>query len=54
MADTVPDAWEVLVANSGTILLIEDEVEIADLLRMFLEREGFRLVHAASGEQGLE
>ena len=42
------------MANSGTILLIEDEVEIADLLRMFLEREGFRLVHAASGEQGLE
>jgi DNA-binding response OmpR family regulator len=39
---------------SGTILLIEDEEEIADLLRLYFEREGFRLVHAATGERGLE
>lgn len=39
---------------SGTILLIEDEEEIADLLRMSFEREGFRLVHAATGEDGLD
>ncbi len=42
------------VTASGTILLIEDEEEIADLLRLYFEREGFRLVHAASGERGLE
>jgi DNA-binding response OmpR family regulator len=35
-------------------LLIEDEEEIADLLRMSFEREGFRLVHAATGEDGLD
>jgi len=42
------------VATSGTILLIEDEQEIADLLRFSFEREGYRLVHAATGEAGLE
>jgi DNA-binding response OmpR family regulator len=35
-------------------LLIEDEEEIADLLRMSFEREGFRLVHATTGEDGLD
>lgn len=39
---------------SGTILLIEDEPEIAELLAMYFAREGFRLVHAATGERGLE
>ena len=39
---------------SGTILLIEDDKEIADLLRLYFEREGFRLVHASTGERGLE
>lgn len=41
------------MAGAGTILLIEDEEEIADLLRLYFERDGFRLVHAASGEAGL-
>lgn len=39
---------------SGTILLIEDETEIAELLEMSFAREGFRLVHAPTGERGLE
>ena len=38
---------------SGTILLIEDEIEIAELLALYFEKEGFRLVHAADGEIGL-
>jgi DNA-binding response OmpR family regulator len=38
----------------GIVLLIEDEEEIADLLRLVFEKEGFRLLHAASGEKGLE
>ncbi len=42
------------MAGKGTILLIEDEPDIADLLRMYLEKDGFRLVHAASGEDGLQ
>lgn len=40
--------------SSGTILLIEDENEIAELLTLYFEKEGFRLVHAADGEAGLE
>jgi DNA-binding response OmpR family regulator len=44
----------VTMANGGVVLLIEDEEEIAELLRMAFEREGFRLIHAADGESGLE
>lgn len=40
--------------SSGTILLIEDEVEIAELLALYFEKEGFRLVHADNGEAGLQ
>lgn len=38
----------------GTVVLIEDEDSIADLLQMYFEQEGFRLVHAPNGEQGLD
>ena len=41
------------MAAAGTILLIEDEQDIADLLALFFEREGFRLLHSTSGEDGL-
>jgi DNA-binding response OmpR family regulator len=41
------------VNKGGTILLIEDEPEIADLLRLYFENEGYRLLHAESGEVGL-
>ena len=37
----------------GTVVLIEDEEAIADLVRMYFEQEGFRLVHAADGPSGL-
>jgi DNA-binding response OmpR family regulator len=40
--------------NRGRIVLIEDEEPIADMLRVFFEREGFKLVHASTGEDGLE
>ncbi len=42
------------MAAQGRVLLIEDEESIADMLRVFFEREGFRLVHASTGEQGLQ
>lgn len=38
----------------GVIVLIEDEESIADLVRMYFEQEGFRLVHAPDGETGLD
>jgi len=42
------------MTSRGTVVLIEDEESIADLLRMYFEQEGFRLVHAPNGEQGLD
>lgn len=40
--------------SGGAVLLIEDHEEIADLLRLYIEREGFTLIHAQTGEEGLE
>lgn len=37
-----------------TILVIEDEEDIAELIRYNLEREGYRVVTAETGERGLE
>jgi len=42
------------VTNRGTVLLIEDEEAIADLVRMYFEQEGYRFVHAPDGESGLD
>lgn len=53
MADTAVVGRSPLTA-SGTVLLIEDEEEIAELLRLYFEREGYRFVHAMDGETGLE
>ncbi|HEX5631020.1 MAG TPA: response regulator transcription factor [Acidimicrobiia bacterium] len=41
-------------AGKGTVLLIEDETAIAEMLRLYCEQEGFRLIHASNGERGLE
>ena len=38
---------------SGTILLVEDEEDIAALVRAYLERDGFRVVWTARGTEGL-
>lgn len=38
----------------ATVLLIEDEEPIAEMLRGFFEREDFRFTHAANGEEGLD
>jgi DNA-binding response OmpR family regulator len=37
----------------GTILLVEDEEDIASLVRAYLERDGFRVVWATRGTEGL-
>ena len=42
------------MSSRGTVVLIEDEEAIADLIRMYFEQEGFRLVHAPTGERGLD
>jgi DNA-binding response OmpR family regulator len=38
---------------AGTVLLIEDEAEIAGLVRAYLERDGFQVAWADRAEQGL-
>ena len=37
-----------------TILVVDDEVNIRELARMYLEQEGFRIVTAVNGQQALE
>lgn len=37
-----------------SILLVEDEENIAEMLRGFFERDGFRVFHAFTGEEALE
>jgi two-component system alkaline phosphatase synthesis response regulator PhoP len=49
----VPSSEE-QVPGSATILCIEDETEMIDLLRLMLEREGYRFIGAHGGEAGLE
>jgi signal transduction histidine kinase/DNA-binding response OmpR family regulator len=37
----------------GTVLVIDDEAAVRDLMQRFLTREGFRVVTASGGEEGL-
>jgi two-component system, OmpR family, response regulator len=39
--------------DKGTILIVEDEESIADLIRLYLERDGFRVVWRSDGRSGL-
>ncbi|WLR49816.1 response regulator transcription factor [Bacillus tianshenii] len=39
--------------NREIILIVEDELELAELLRDYLEIEGYQVVLAADGEEGL-
>ena len=40
--------------ENGTVVVVEDDPHIADLVDLYLRREGFRVLLAADGEQGLE
>jgi DNA-binding response OmpR family regulator len=37
----------------GTILVVDDEPNIADLIELYLTRDGFRVVKATTGEDGV-
>ena len=39
--------------GAGTIVVVEDDPNIADLVALYLRREGFRVVQAGDGESGL-
>lgn len=40
-------------SSKGEVLVIEDEINIADIVRLYLEQEGFRVTHTLTGEEGL-
>ena len=42
------------MSESRTVLIVEDEFAIADLLEMVLTDEGYRVLRAANGRQGLQ
>jgi CheY-like chemotaxis protein len=42
------------MSGVATVLIVEDEFAIADLLEMVLTDEGYRVLLAANGRQGLE
>lgn len=42
-----------LRAAAETVLIVEDDPKTASLVALYLEREGFKTVHAADGEQAL-
>jgi len=39
--------------GAGTVLVIDDEATVRDLMQRFLVREGFRVATASGGEEGL-
>ena len=39
--------------DAGTIVVVEDDCHIADLVELYLRRDGFRVIQAATGETGL-
>ena len=38
----------------STILVVDDEQSILDLARLYLEKEGYRVVTATDGKQALQ
>ena len=56
-AQSLPDAAprpEVERGRGGKVLVIDDEQTVRDLMRRFLAREGFDVVTAKDGREGLE
>ena len=41
-------------ASERTVVVVEDDPSIADLIEMYLRRAGFRVLQAATGERGLQ
>ncbi len=42
------------MADAGTIVVVEDDQHIADLVELYLRQEGFRVVQAADGKRALD
>jgi two-component system, OmpR family, response regulator len=42
-----------VVVEKGTVVVVDDEPNIADLVDLYLARDGFRVLKAATGEAGI-
>jgi DNA-binding response OmpR family regulator len=42
----------IVMANGKTILVVDDDQELSDGLRMVLEKQGHRVIQARDGQQG--
>ena len=51
---TVDASPEVIVAGKGTILMVEDNVEVSEVTSSLLEQLGYRVVHATTADDALE
>ena len=43
-----------MTQDSGTIVVIEDDPDIADLLDLYLRRDGYRVLLASDGLRGID
>ena len=48
-----PIVREAVLAGASTVLVIDDDAAVRDLMARFLGKEGFQVVAAAGGEEGL-
>lgn len=53
VAEREPDAWTGVITGTETILVVEDEPMVRDVARATLERQGYQVVTAANGIEGL-
>ncbi len=50
----VPEKDDELAADGRVVLVVDDEIDIVKLIRLHLEKEGYRVLTALSGEEALE
>jgi DNA-binding response OmpR family regulator len=46
--------WRLMKPDAGTIVIVEDDPNIADLVDMYLRQDGFRVLQTTEGERALE
>lgn len=51
---SIPEERPALKARDATILVVDDDASVRDLLRRMLESEGYRVMLAKDGNEGLE
>src|SRR5690606_21293488 len=52
-ANPLPCRPRASMSSAKRVLIVEDDIHIANLLRMHLRDEGYDVTHAATGDEGL-